>query len=161
MAHERDGVELGDIVLAMDLRIASQRQPGRRSDSRAARFFGPVTLSGEDQVEALCLLAEPSKIEVCVDGPPRAGMELRGQVIAQAIVDIEIEVEALPGNASSSPSWKCVTSTSPPSARWQYTPVVSGRWTLSKISATRRTFIAYPIDYEPGVINDGRRTTDH
>jgi hypothetical protein len=77
MAHECDVVLLGDLVLAMDLRVARQRQPGRRGDSRTAEIFGAVTLSGEDPVKAARFLESPREIEVRVDGPPGAGAQLR------------------------------------------------------------------------------------
>src|ERR1700679_3563527 len=99
MPHKSNIILLGDIVLAMDLQVASERQPGRRCDSGAAQLVGPVTLSGEDQVKALCLLAGPGKIEMCVDGPPRSRAQVRRQVIAQTVVDIQVKVEALAGNA--------------------------------------------------------------
>ena len=112
IAHKRDVILLGDIVLAVDLRVASQRQPGRRCDSRAAQLVGPVTLGGEDQVKALCLLPRPGKVEMGVDGPPGAGAQVRRQVIAQAVVDIQIKVEALAGNAFELTGLEMLTSTS-------------------------------------------------
>ena len=79
----------------------------------------PIALGGEHDVEARRLLAAPVEIEVGVDGPEGAGSQLGRQVIPQAVVDVQVEVEALSGHTVQVAGWKCSTSTNRSRARWQ------------------------------------------
>ena len=90
---------LAHVVLAVDLRVARQRQPGRGRDADAAEQVGAVALGGEDDVEAGRLFAAAVEVEVRVDGPEGTGPQVGRQVIPQAVVDIQIQVEALSGDA--------------------------------------------------------------
>ena len=62
----------GQVVLAVDLGVAGQGQPGGGVDPDLAEQVDPIALGGEDDVEARRLLSAPVKIEVRVDGPEGA-----------------------------------------------------------------------------------------
>src|SRR5438552_5434245 len=81
VADEAEVEAPGDVVLAVDLRVTDQGQPGG-ADAR-------VALGGEDEVE----------VEVGVDGPERRGVQLLRQPVVQAVVDVQVEVEARARNA--------------------------------------------------------------
>ncbi len=92
---ERNVVLLGHIIMfAMNTRITRQRQPRSRLHTDAAEQINAVSLRGEHQVEPRRLLAAAAKIKVRIDRPERAGPAIPGQVIAQSVVDIEVEIEA-------------------------------------------------------------------
>src|SRR5580698_7676870 len=82
---ERDFVLLGNIImLAMNTRIARQRQPRCRSDADAAQQIDPVALGGKHQVEAWRLFAAAIKIKVRINRPESGRPAICGQVIAQS-----------------------------------------------------------------------------
>ena len=95
VAHERNVVLLGHvIVLAMDTRITRQRQPRSRSDPDATEQINPVALGGKHQVKPRRLLTAAVEIKVRVDGPEGTRPAIRRQVIAQAVIDVQVKVEA-------------------------------------------------------------------
>ena len=95
--HECHVVLLGDVVLAMDFRIARQGSqcggcdPARRSSStrRVAR-----QISGRSRETF-----QPTRNPCACRWPTRQPVQIGRQVVPQPIVDIQIEVEAVAGYA--------------------------------------------------------------
>src|SRR5439155_13471122 len=75
VAHEGDVVDLRDLVPAVNLGVAGQRQPLSWRDPLGFEPGRTVALRGEDDVEAGGLLAAPVGVEVGVDRPPGARPE--------------------------------------------------------------------------------------
>ena len=99
IAHERDVVLLGHVMLAVNIRVTGQGKPRGGSHADPPKQLDPIALRGEHNVEARGLLPAPVEIEVRVNRPESAGSQLARQVIPQAVVDIQVEVEALAGHA--------------------------------------------------------------
>ena len=103
---------LGNFMLSVDLRIARQRQPVCRGDSRPAKPIGPVALGGEHQIKAAGFAQARVEIDVCVDGPEDGRMQLGRQAIVEPIIDMDEEVKPLAGDLVKLMGRKWVTSTS-------------------------------------------------
>ena len=84
-----------NVATAMDVGVAREWKPVCRGNSLRLEPGGTVALCGEDEVKWFGFLAAPVKVEVCVDRPPRRRSQLSRQVILQAVVDIQIEVESV------------------------------------------------------------------
>ena len=57
----------------MNLRVAGQRQPGRRRDPLPAQPFRTIALGGEDDVETARLFTAAIEADVGIDGPEGRG----------------------------------------------------------------------------------------
>jgi len=99
IADERDVVLLLAMLLPVHGGIAGERQPGRRGDAALAQEPGPVALGGEDKIEVPRLLQAPVEVHVRIDGPPGARPQLGWMAVRQAVVDLQVEIESLPGHA--------------------------------------------------------------
>jgi hypothetical protein len=90
VADEAEVILLGQIVLAVDGRVAGQGQPNSRADAGAAKRLGAVTLGGEGQVAGAGLGQAAVEIQVRVDGPEGALVKINakhlGQVWAGALL---------------------------------------------------------------------------
>lgn len=85
-------------MLAVNFGVAGQGQPDGRFDPRSAEQVGPVALGREREVRVACFFHAPVGIQMRIDSPPGARAKRRRQQVAKAIVDVEIQVEPLPGN---------------------------------------------------------------
>ena len=119
VAHVREIILLGHVVLAVELGIAGQGQPRGGCDSLPPQPIRPVALGGEDEVESLGLDPAPIKVEVGIDRPPGRGMKFVRQVVLEPVIDVQEEVEAIAQDRASWSGRKWVTSTSPSRARRQ------------------------------------------
>ncbi len=95
---ERDIMGFLHVVAAMDIGITRQREPLRWGYSLRLELGGAIALGRKDEVKGFGLLAAPHKVKVRIDRPPGRRMQLGRQVILEAVIDIQVEVEALPRN---------------------------------------------------------------
>jgi hypothetical protein len=96
----------------------------------------------EDDIEARGLLAAPVKIEVGVDGPQGRGPQLGRKLLPQAIINVQIEIEAVPRHAIKVMWLKVLDINDAPERPVAINP---GRfrpeYAITKIRATRRMSI--------------------
>ena len=97
-SHEGDVILLLDLVLAMHRGIARKRQPDGGLDAGGAEQLGPIALSCKNAIKTRGLLKTPFQVQVSVNRPPRARPQLRRQVIPKAVIDIQVEIERVPGD---------------------------------------------------------------
>ena len=72
----------------------AERQPVCRQP-RFDQPFGPVALGGKQPVEMSSLVFGPFCINMRVDRPPGTGPQIVRKVVAQPVVNIQIQIEAL------------------------------------------------------------------
>ena len=78
--------------------VAGQGQPLGRGDPLALQLLGSIALGREDEIERVGLLQAPGEVQMRVDRPPGGGAQIGGEAVLQSVVDVQVEVEALPRN---------------------------------------------------------------
>ena len=78
--------------------VAGQGEPCRGRDAMLAQAFCTVALRREHEIELPRLGKRPLEVEMRVDGPKRRGTQLAGYLIMEAVVDVQIEIEAFRGD---------------------------------------------------------------
>ena len=93
IADEGNVMLLGYFVSTVNIGVARQWQPRGGGDADPAEQIYSVALGGEPEVEAGHLSTASVEVEVGIDGPEGAWTQFVRQVIREAVIDVQVEVE--------------------------------------------------------------------